>query len=121
MDWDHKVVTCPAGKQSISRLPSTYPPNGMTWEVRFARRDCTACPLRPRCTKAKREPRLIGLQDREVLRRCKLPVNGTRHRSFDSGMRRGLASKQHTSKPFGAAGCATHATSARSRPTFSMS
>ena len=37
----------------------------MTWEARFARKDCTPCPLRSRCTKAKLEPRIIGLQSRE--------------------------------------------------------
>ena len=45
VDWDRQVVTCPAGKQSISWLPNTYPKNGMVFEARFARRDCTPCPL----------------------------------------------------------------------------
>jgi transposase len=62
VEWDRQVVTCPAGKQSISWLPNTYPKNGMVFEARFSRRDCTPCPLRPRCTKAKREPRIIELQ-----------------------------------------------------------
>src|SRR5512147_779879 len=35
------------------------------WEARFARKDCTPCPLRVYCTKAKVEPRLIGLQARD--------------------------------------------------------
>ena len=65
VDWDQQVVTCPAGKRSISWLPSTYPQNGMVFEARFARRDCTPCPLRSRCTRSKREPRIIGLQARE--------------------------------------------------------
>ncbi len=65
VDWDHQTVTCPAGKQSISFLPNTYPKNGMVWEARFARQDCTPCRFRPQCTKAKKEPRLIGLQERE--------------------------------------------------------
>jgi transposase len=65
VDWDHQVVTCPAGKESISWLPHTYPGTGMTWEARFARKDCTPCPLRPRCTRAKLEPRIIGLQARD--------------------------------------------------------
>jgi transposase len=64
VDWDRKVVTCPMGKQSISWLPNTYK-NGMTWEVRFARKDCTPCPRRAQCTRAKQEPRLLGLQERE--------------------------------------------------------
>ena len=65
VDWDRHVVTCPAGKQSISWLPNTYPKNGMMWEVRFARKDCTPCVHRSQCTKAKKEPRLLGLQARE--------------------------------------------------------
>ena len=65
VDWDQQVVTCPAGKQSISWLPNTWPENGMEFEVRFARKDCTPCALRPRCTRAKTEPRIIGLQARE--------------------------------------------------------
>jgi transposase len=64
VDWDRKVVTCPMGKQSISWLPNTYK-NGMTWEVRFARKDCTPCPHRTQCTRAKKEPRLLGLQEHE--------------------------------------------------------
>jgi transposase len=65
VDWERRVVTCPAGKQSISWLPNTYPKNGMAFEARFARKDCTPCPLRAQCTRAKREPRIIGLQARE--------------------------------------------------------
>ena len=45
VDWDRQVVTCPAGKESISWLPNTYPKNGMVFEARFARKDCTPCPL----------------------------------------------------------------------------
>ena len=65
VDWDRKVVTCPAGNESISWLPSTHTENGMVFEARFATRDCFPCPLRPRCTRGKREPRIIGLQARE--------------------------------------------------------
>jgi transposase len=65
VDWAQEVVTCPAGKRSISWLPNTWPENGMMFEARFARRDCTPCALRPLCTRAKHEPRIIGLQARE--------------------------------------------------------
>ncbi len=65
IDWDQQVVTCPAGKQSLSWRPNPYPKNGVMWEARFARRDCTPCPLRQCCTKAKVEPRIIGLQPRD--------------------------------------------------------
>jgi transposase len=59
------VVTCPAGKESISWLPHTCPQNGMAFEARLSRKDCTPCPFRAQCTQAKQEPRIIGLQTRE--------------------------------------------------------
>ncbi|HKM81431.1 MAG TPA: IS1182 family transposase [Candidatus Acidoferrum sp.] len=65
VDWDRRVVTCPAGKESISWLPNTWPENGMIFEARFARKDCTPCELRTRCTRSRKEPRIIGLQARE--------------------------------------------------------
>jgi transposase len=65
VDWERQVVTCPAGKQSISWHPHTYPASGMAFEARFARQDCTPCTFRARCTRAKIEPRIVGLQVRE--------------------------------------------------------
>src|SRR5262245_36508313 len=64
VDWDRRVVTCPAGKESISWLPNTYPKYGMVFEARFARADCTPCLSRPRCTKSEKEPRIIALLPR---------------------------------------------------------
>jgi transposase len=37
----------------------------MAFAARFARADCTPCPLRTRCTRSKQEPRIIGLLPRE--------------------------------------------------------
>jgi hypothetical protein len=65
VDWDREIVICPAGKEGITWLPNTYPQNGMVYEARFARKDCTPCPSRALCTKAAKEPRIIGLQARE--------------------------------------------------------
>src|SRR6478735_9223325 len=65
VDWERQVVTCPAGKESISWLPNTYPQNGMVFEARFSRKDCTPCPCRSKCTKSEKEPRIIGLLPRE--------------------------------------------------------
>ena len=65
IDWEAKVVTCPAGKQSISWLPKTNPASGMDFEARFSGRDCTSCSSRSQCTQSKQEPRIIGLQTRE--------------------------------------------------------
>jgi transposase len=49
----------------LSETLNTYPQNGMTWEARFARKDCTPCPPRAQCTRAKQEPRIVGLQAQE--------------------------------------------------------
>jgi transposase len=65
VDWEQKVVMCPMGKQSISWLPNTYPQNGMMWEARFARKDCTPCLHRAQCTRSTKELRIVGLQARE--------------------------------------------------------
>ena len=65
VDWERRVATCPAGNESVSWLPAARADEGMSFEVRFGRKDCTPCPLRPRCTRAKREPRIIWLQARE--------------------------------------------------------
>lgn len=65
VDWDRQVVTCPQGKASISFLRNSYPKNGQTWEVRFSAKDCTPCSRRSQCTRAKKEPRIIGLLVRE--------------------------------------------------------
>jgi transposase len=65
VDWEAKVVTCPAGKKSISWLPNTYPANVTAFEARFARLDCTPCSSRSQCTRSKQEPRIPALQTRE--------------------------------------------------------
>lgn len=39
-------------------------PSG-AWEARFSRQDCTPCPYRSQCTRAKKEPRIIGLLPRD--------------------------------------------------------
>ena len=65
VDWDRQVVMCPQGKESFSFLPSTSLKNGRTWEARFSREDCTPCPSRSQCTRAKKEPRIIGLLARD--------------------------------------------------------
>ena len=65
VDRGRVVVTRPAGKESISRLPHTDRQSGMAFEARFARADCTPCPSRAQCTRSKQEPRIFGLLPRE--------------------------------------------------------
>lgn len=64
VDWERQVVTCPVGKKSASWSPKTTVP-GVIVEARFSAKDCTPCPHRLHCTKAKKEPRIIGLQPRD--------------------------------------------------------
>jgi hypothetical protein len=64
IDWDRQVATCPAGHQSVSWLPKTTVP-GVAAEARFSAKDCTPCPHRAHCTRSNKEPRLIGLQERD--------------------------------------------------------
>jgi transposase len=64
IDWERQVVTCPVGKQSVSWLAKTTVP-GVSMEARFSAKDCTPCAHRAQCTRAKKEPRLIGLSSRD--------------------------------------------------------
>ena len=89
LDWEHQVAFCPAGKQSLSWLPNTYPKNGAVWEVRFSRKDCTPCPHRASCTHAKKEPRILGLQARqqhEALQGCGLYLIVAKESAMTTGL-----------------------------------
>jgi len=63
-DRERQVVTCPEGKTSLPWTPATrddYP----FCQVRFAKADCRACPVRARCTRAATRPRQLSLRPRE--------------------------------------------------------
>lgn len=64
VDWARHAVTGPAGQPRLAWWPNTYPQNGMVWDVRVARQDCTPGRSRAQCTKAQQAPRLLGLQAR---------------------------------------------------------
>jgi transposase len=62
IDWDGQQVTCPQGRQSI-RWSLTHTARGRTMiHVDFAAADCTPCPVRALCTRAKTLPRSLTLQ-----------------------------------------------------------
>lgn len=65
VDWERRVATCPAGKESASFRLSAHALGVPAWEVRFARRDCTPCPYRAQCTRAARDPRALTLLPRD--------------------------------------------------------
>jgi transposase len=61
VDLDAGTVTCPGGK--VARIRKAD--RGGARQAQFLRRDCGACPLRPRCTDAER--RSISIARREDL------------------------------------------------------
>ncbi len=87
IDGERQVVTCPAGPQNLSWLPTTYPKNGVVFEARLAHKDGTPCPFRPRCTRSKTEPRLMGLPPREPHEALPAARRGGGRRPRSSGLR----------------------------------
>ncbi len=64
VDWDEQVVTCPRGRTSV-RWTETHTARGLTMtRVEFAAADCTACPVRSQCTRARTSARSLLLQPR---------------------------------------------------------
>jgi transposase len=64
VDWEAQVVTCPRGRPSV-RWTETHTARGQTMtRVEFAAADCTACPVRPQCTRARTSARSLLLQPR---------------------------------------------------------
>jgi transposase len=52
IDWEHHVVTCPQGEQSIAWYHGKDAKGESVVSVWFAQPTCQACPLRAHCTKA---------------------------------------------------------------------
>ena len=65
IDWDNKTVTCPRERRSI-RWSETRTARGRSMiHIDFSVDDCSACPSRSSCTRAKDLPRTLTLQPRE--------------------------------------------------------
>ncbi len=65
IDWAKKMVTCPRGHRSV-RWSETKTARGRSMiHVDFSPSDCTPCPSRSSCTRAKNLPRSLTLQPRE--------------------------------------------------------
>ena len=65
IDWDNKTVSCPQERQSI-RWSETKTARGRSMiHIDFSPDDCSACPSRSSCTRAKDLPRTLTLQPRE--------------------------------------------------------
>lgn len=56
------VARCPAGKKSRRRDRVTGPDPG--WRYVFSRKDCSPCPLRAKCTRAKKSARVVQITEK---------------------------------------------------------
>ncbi|WP_114782988.1 IS1182 family transposase [Botryobacter ruber] len=54
LDWQNQEAICPLGKHSVSWSAYTTPNGIETVKIKFSQKDCSACPGRSKCTKAKR-------------------------------------------------------------------
>jgi transposase len=66
IDWEAQRVTCPEGKTSVVWKPGQDRWGNDVIHTEFARRECRACPSRPRCTRATTEGREMTLRPREL-------------------------------------------------------
>jgi transposase len=65
IDWEKKTVTCPRERRSI-RWSKTKTARGRSMiHIDFSVDDCSACPSRSSCTRAKDLPRTLTLQPQE--------------------------------------------------------
>ncbi len=65
IDWEKKTVSCPRERQSI-RWSETKTARGRSMiHIDFSVDDCSTCPSRPSCTRAKDLPRTLTLQPKE--------------------------------------------------------
>jgi len=63
LDWQKQEAICPLGKHSVSWSPYTAPSGIETVKIKFSQKDCSTCPGRSKCTKAKR--RTISVHKKE--------------------------------------------------------
>jgi transposase len=64
IDWEGQVVTCPRGRRSVRWCQTETARRRSLIHVAFAAADCTPCPVRAQCTRAKALPRSLTVQPR---------------------------------------------------------
>jgi len=62
VDWPARTVTCPQGRMSRRWVPTRTRRDQETITVAFAGADCSPCPARAQCTRAKATPRSLTLR-----------------------------------------------------------
>jgi hypothetical protein len=64
LDWDAQQAVCPGGKRSRRWNPGRdRSGNPLIW-ISFGRADCQGCGLRPQCTRARENGRIVAVQPR---------------------------------------------------------
>jgi transposase len=64
INWETHRATCPQGKRSRQWQPDQDITGQEVMQIRFAKKDCQACAVRPACTRAKAEPRTLTVRTR---------------------------------------------------------
>lgn len=65
VDWSRRIAMCPRGKSSIRWCETRTARGRVMIHIDFSPDDCTPCPVRSLCTRAKEIPRTLTLQVRE--------------------------------------------------------
>jgi transposase len=63
IDWEHERATCPQGKTSAHWLLRQDDHGQTSIQIKFAKGDCAACPVRAQCTQSKIQPRFLQVRD----------------------------------------------------------
>jgi transposase len=65
IDWEAHTATCPQGHHSTLWMPGHDRHQHAVINIRFARDDCQACPVRERCTHSPTQPRMLTVRPQE--------------------------------------------------------
>jgi transposase len=57
IDWQRQIAICPGNKESSSWTTARDGRKLEVIKIKFSRKDCAPCPLRPKCTHAEKSPR----------------------------------------------------------------
>jgi hypothetical protein len=114
IDWEAKVVTCPAGKQSISWLPKTNP--AWTSKRAFLGETARPVPLAPNAQDRSKSHVSSASRPAISMRRSRRCESDKQRRNSGSPTHLGPASKAPTPRRSAAVDCAAHAIGVLSKP-----
>ncbi len=72
IDWEQKQAICPQGHTSLQWMPGHDRHAHDIINIRFARADCLACPVRELCTHSASQPRMITIRTRPLFEALQL-------------------------------------------------